>query len=487
MVIPSQQRAYAVSQGTSSIPTYTFEPFDPTPYNTTPNFGLYSVWVNTITKALWYLEEFNASNGVITSQWRAVGPIVVSTVSPTTSDYLYPLGQTWVNTTAMTYWVLVNVAASVATWEDVSSGISSGILSLTGNTGGSVQGDGSRNVNLIGNNGVTVTGNAGTHTLTIGLTGGSTAVDSVGVDAFTGPGTNPVLPTALGEIFVTGGQVPANTTVNAIQTNSLAANTYTVQVQRSTTQPASTVGSNGVAHFNSSDFTIDNNAFVSLASPGGKAFTSINTQVFTSSGTYTPTANMKYCEVQMVAGGAAAGGAAATTSQISVGSGGGGGEYAYGLFNAATIGASQTVTIGAGGTGVSASTGNPGGNTSLGSLMTTVGGSPGTVNTTGSPGLANAQGGAGGTGGTGGNYRIAGQGGFYAWGVIQLGAGVVVALGGDGGDCQLGSGGTGGVLSTGRNASLYGAGGGGPGNIQSGSALAGGNGTSGIVIITEYI
>jgi hypothetical protein len=93
---------------------------------------------------------------------------------------------------------------------------------------------------------------------------GGPAVTKVGVDQFTGPGTNPVLPSATGQITVTGGQVAAGTTANVIQTNSLAANTYTVQIQRSQAAASSTVGDNGVSHFNSAYFTVDSNGFVSI-------------------------------------------------------------------------------------------------------------------------------------------------------------------------------------------------------------------------------
>lgn len=106
------------------------------------------------------------------------------------------------------------------------------------------------------------------------LKGGSEAIDSVGVDASTPPGTNPVLPNVSGEIFVTGGQVAAGTTANVIQTNSLAVNTYTVQVQRSQAVASSTVGDNGVSHFNSSQFTVDSNGFVQLV--GGGPYISIS-------------------------------------------------------------------------------------------------------------------------------------------------------------------------------------------------------------------
>lgn len=89
-------------------------------------------------------------------------------------------------------------------------------------------------------------------------------VESLVVDTFTAPGTNPVLPNSSGQIGITGGQVAAGTTTNVIRTDSLAANTYTIQIQRSQAVASSTVGDNGVSHFNSTYFTVDGNGFVSI-------------------------------------------------------------------------------------------------------------------------------------------------------------------------------------------------------------------------------
>src|SRR6185369_12790577 len=93
-------------------------------------------------------------------------------------------------------------------------------------------------------------------------------------------------------------------------------------------------------------------------------------QIFTSSGTYTPTTGMLYCIVECVGGGGGGGGVTGTASQIYQGGGGGSGGYSRLIASAATIGASQTVTIGAAGTaGASGSNnGGAGGDTSVGSL-----------------------------------------------------------------------------------------------------------------------
>ena len=93
---------------------------------------------------------------------------------------------------------------------------------------------------------------------------GTAAVESFQVDTFTAPGTNPVIPNGSGVVTITGAQVAAGTTTNVIRTDSLAANSYTIQIQRSQAVAASTVGDNGVSHFNSSYFTVDTNGFVSI-------------------------------------------------------------------------------------------------------------------------------------------------------------------------------------------------------------------------------
>jgi len=93
---------------------------------------------------------------------------------------------------------------------------------------------------------------------------GSAAVETFTVDAATAPGTNPVGPNGSGNITVNGGQVAAGTTANVIRTNSLVANTYTIQIQRSQAVASSTIGDNGVSHFNSTYFTVDANGFVSI-------------------------------------------------------------------------------------------------------------------------------------------------------------------------------------------------------------------------------
>lgn len=215
-------------------------------------------------------------------------------------------------------------------------------------------------------------------------------------------------------------------------------------------------------------------------------FTSINNQVFTGNGSYTPTTGTIYCYVQIIGGGGAGSGAKVTsTGQFSTGSGGGGGEYAAGVFSVASL-TGQTITIGTAGSGSSGSTGGTGGTTSIGAVITALGGAGGAVSPSagtsgGRPGTA------GGTGGTGGTVRSPG----FVGGASFFSVTSSIGNGGNGANSQFGSGGIGGTIysgaGTGGAGTGFGAGGGASCNLASQAAQAGGNGSAGIVIITEYI
>ena len=93
----------------------------------------------------------------------------------------------------------------------------------------------------------------------------------------------------------------------------------------------------------------------------------INTRVFTSSGTYTPTPGTKRLLVEMVGGGGAGGGAyAGGSSASSAGAGGSSGAYGKALLT--SVSASISYSVGAGGAGVSGGKGTDGGATNFGTL-----------------------------------------------------------------------------------------------------------------------
>lgn len=102
----------------------------------------------------------------------------------------------------------------------------------------------------------------------VNLNGGGGATTNIDVDAFTPPGTDPVVPSA-GNIIMTGAQVATGVIgTNVIRTNSLAANTVTIEIQRSTAVAATDITKNGVSHFDSTDFSVDASGFVALNGAG---------------------------------------------------------------------------------------------------------------------------------------------------------------------------------------------------------------------------
>jgi hypothetical protein len=101
------------------------------------------------------------------------------------------------------------------------------------------------------------------------LNGGGGATTNMDVDDFLAPGTDPVVPDGSGNIVFTGGQVAAGTVgANVIRSYSGAANTVAMQIQRSTSSAVTDSTKNGVSHFNSAEFLVDANGFVSLAGSG---------------------------------------------------------------------------------------------------------------------------------------------------------------------------------------------------------------------------
>ncbi len=107
------------------------------------------------------------------------------------------------------------------------------------------------------------------------LLGGGEGIDSIAVDASTAPGTNPVPPNVAGIVTITGAQVASGTVgANVIRSNSLAANSITMEIQRSAAVIAPTSADNGVSHFDSSSFSVDPTGFVALSATGaGKTIT----------------------------------------------------------------------------------------------------------------------------------------------------------------------------------------------------------------------
>ena len=204
----------------------------------------------------------------------------------------------------------------------------------------------------------------------------------------------------------------------------------------------------------------------------------LNVQVFTASGTYTPTPGTTTVIVEVQAGGGAGGGTQATgASQVAAGSGGGAGGYAKKRITSGFAGAA--VTVGVGGAVATGANGGNGNSSSFGAILSATGGIGGSLGPA-AVGDNRTVGGATGGTGTGGSINISG--GFGRPGVYST-----QALGGEGGGTPFGSGPImPGANSNGPNATNYGAGGSGAATFASQVAYTGGAGAAGIVIISEY-
>lgn len=194
----------------------------------------------------------------------------------------------------------------------------------------------------------------------------------------------------------------------------------------------------------------------------GTYFATPQVVTFTSSGTWTKDAGLKYIIVEVQGPGAGGGGEG--------GNGGGAGGYAKKLILASALGATETVTVGTGG---SAGASGSGPSTFTVTSGTDVVGNAGNTNGTGGTatgGDINIQGGKG-SGGGGSDATQTGHGGSSI-----LGMGGVDILD----STSNSSGGSNGFVGTG-----YGSGGS-AARPGSDGTFSGGAGNNGIVIVTEY-
>lgn len=251
-----------------------------------------------------------------------------------------------------------------------------------------------------------------------------------------------------------------------------------------TTNPFQNIGTGSLGEVLTSNGPGVLPSFQSLGS-----FNSIVVQVFTSSGTYTPTAGLVHCTIEVIGGGGGGGNAtnSGPGSTGTVGGGGGGGGYARKTVNSATIGVSQSVTIAA-----AASAATNGGTCSVGSIVSATGGLAGTNSN-----LNNSVVAAGGAGGVGQNGDINVHGSPGGMGLFSVApAGSNFGFGGIGGSSIMGGGGlqvgaaqTLNVSFNGNPGQNYGGGGSGACALDNAAPVpkSGGAGATGIVIITEYL
>jgi hypothetical protein len=230
-----------------------------------------------------------------------------------------------------------------------------------------------------------------------------------------------------------------------------------------------------------SSLAVATTAFINAA---GVPIRKVSTQKITASGTYTAPAGLVFAIVEAVGGGGGSGSVGANSGTSNGGGGGGSGSYSRSRLTAAQIGASQTVTIGAGGSGgTSGGSGGAGGATTFGALVTTNGGNGGTGASGTSGGQAGGVGGAVGTG----DITIPGVRGAQGLGVGNSNTG---SYGGAGGSTPLGIGGLS-VYCTGAGVqgnvgSGYGSGASGGAAYNAGGYGEGNTGSPGVVIVTEF-
>ena len=214
----------------------------------------------------------------------------------------------------------------------------------------------------------------------------------------------------------------------------------------------------------------------------------LGVQIFTASGTYTPSPGMRSCIVHAVGGGGGGGGMSNGAGQTSPAGGGASGGYAAVRYSAAEIGASRAVTIGEAGAGgaAGANNGDAGGSTSLGALLTVPGGTGGAGSSGSGSSVLRAGGSAGAAPTNSGGVVLhlspgqAGSPGIGTADGLLGGAGAPSPLTGGGGGAWSG------VNAPGNPGLAPGAGGSGAcGGVSAGN-LAGGAGAAGYLIVQEY-
>jgi Glycine-rich domain len=199
--------------------------------------------------------------------------------------------------------------------------------------------------------------------------------------------------------------------------------------------------------------------------------------VFTAGGTWTPNPNMLYATLETWGGGGAGGSVPNTsTSNTNVAGGGGAGSYSRATVSKAAAGASQTVTIGPGGTPGAAGNnpGGAGGDTSIGALCIGKGGAGGPTPQS-----------AGGLGGIAGTGDLTSTGMPGTPGITISGSNL--GVGGAGGSSAVGGGGQipASASAAGNPGTGHGSGGSGAFSFNAAGAFAGGPGTAGYAVVTE--
>lgn len=214
-------------------------------------------------------------------------PAIQAPRRPTVNDKKYPMWCEWrVSKDPSTgsegeFWKLIKFESNGdATWVMFGSGGGGGtVVTLSDDSSTKVSPDVSGDIQLRGQNGLTVTADAGNNRLDISYSGGNTPVIFVNVDTSSGSGTNPVV-TNSGTITLTGKQVASGSAGNeGVQTESASANQIEIQVQRSAAAASQDTTKNGLAHFDSSQFSVTN-GFVQFIGAMGVAWVEVTTATY---------------------------------------------------------------------------------------------------------------------------------------------------------------------------------------------------------------
>jgi len=203
---------------------------------------------------------------------------------------------------------------------------------------------------------------------------------------------------------------------------------------------------------------------------------------FITASPYVPSVGCRIMLVECQAGGGAGGGVATAATNSGAGGGGGGGAYSASWL--APSSASITCSVGAGGTGVSANTGNAGADTTWDTtVIVAKGGAGGLIDTITTIHIGGA-GGAGGLAASGtGTMKSGGSAG--GWGYAAAAA---TAISGQGGSSAFGGGGATvkSATSVGTVGQAYGGGGSGACAISGGASQTGGAGGIGFIRVWEF-
>lgn len=427
--------------------------------------------------------NLTASNGGIFYSTASGGAILAGTA--TAGQHLQS-GSSAAPSWSTNTWPNTAVQGSIlnAITPNTLSATSTPILGISGTTTGTLRFGGATSGTVT----LTPQAAAGTPTLTFPTGSGTFAISaaaplslSATTGALTLPGTaGQVLAGAtpaftatptLGANGGTGGSLTFAGSTSGSAVISVAAAAGSVSLQLPTTN-----GSTGYA------LTTNGSGVLSWSAVSGGPI-QVTRQVFTGSGSYTPTSGTDYAIIECIGGGGGGAGVTGAVGYLLTGSGGGFGSYSRALVDAATIGFSQVVTVGAGGAGSSGANGANGTASSVGSLCVANGGGGATLVST----VQISQPGSGGTAGTG--NIVASPGGIGGSGFLCVCTSSVQMYSGAGGSSHFGGGAIGVWTATslaGNNAAGYGSGGSGGYVANVATNVAGGNGSAGIVIITEF-